>query len=106
MSKNAICYIVILIFLYTGACLAKYSGGTGEPNDPYLIATPNDLNAISLDSNDWDKHFKMIADINMAGTTGDQFNMIGNSITALSLALRPTFRVSPAVAATLVQLAC
>lgn len=55
----------------------KYSGGTGEPNDPYLIETPNDLNSIGLDPCDWDKHFKMIADINMAGITGTQFNIIG-----------------------------
>jgi hypothetical protein len=67
MSKKAVCYIVILICLFTNACLAKYSGGTGEPNDPYLIATPNDLNAIGADPNDWDKHFKMIADINLIG---------------------------------------
>jgi len=77
MSKNAVCYTVILICLFTAACLAKYSGGTGEPNDPYLIATPNDLNAIGLDSNDWDKHFKMVADVNLAGFTGTQFNIIG-----------------------------
>lgn len=79
MGKNTVCYTVILICLFTGVCLAKYSGGTGEPNDPYLIATPNDLNAIGLDSNDWDKHFKMVADINMAGVTGTQYNIIGTS---------------------------
>ena len=66
-----------LILVLTGISFAKYSGGTGEPNDPYLIATPNDLNAIGTDSNDWDKHFKMIADVNMAGFTGIQFNLIG-----------------------------
>ena len=69
MSKNAVCYTVILICLFTAACLAKYSGGTGDSNDPYLIATPADLNTIGTNSNDWDKHFKMVADINMAGYT-------------------------------------
>jgi len=58
----------LLIFLLLSAVgWAKYSGGTGEPNDPYIIATPEDLNSIGLDSNDWSKHFKMIADINMSG---------------------------------------
>jgi len=75
------CKVVCALFiipLTCGICLAKYSGGKGEPNDPYLIATPNDLNSIGLDSNDWDKHFKMVADINMAGFTGTQFNIIGD----------------------------
>jgi hypothetical protein len=56
----------LAISLTHGICLAKYSGGTGEPNDPYLIASPNDLNSIGLDPNDWDKHFKLTADIDMS----------------------------------------
>jgi len=60
---------------------AKYSGGTGEPNDPFLIATAEDLNSIGLDPCDWDKHFKMIADINLADYTGDEFNLIKSSST-------------------------
>jgi len=71
--------LFILVFALSSVSSGKYSGGTGEPNDPYLIATPNDLNSIGLDSNDWDKHFKMTADINMAGFTGTQFNIIGNN---------------------------
>ncbi len=63
---------------YTINVKPKYSGGgTGEPNNPYLIATPDDLNSIGLDPCDWDKHFKMIADINMVDITGTQFNIIG-----------------------------
>jgi len=77
MSKNAVCYIVVVICACTAACLAKYSGGNGTAEYPYLIATPNDLNAIGTDPNDWDKHFKMIADINLAGFAGTQFNIIG-----------------------------
>jgi len=57
----------LILILFCASSLAKYSGGTGEPNDPYLIATPNDLNSIGLDPCDWDNHFKMTADINMAG---------------------------------------
>ncbi len=56
---------------------AKYSGGTGEPNDPYLIATAEDLNDIGNHEDDWDKHFLMVADINLADYTGNQFNIIG-----------------------------
>jgi hypothetical protein len=79
MSKNTVCYTIIGICLLSAACLAKYSGGTGEPNDPYLIATPNDLCALADDTNDYDKNFLMVNDINMASITGSQFNIIGNS---------------------------
>jgi len=46
---------------------AKYSGGTGEPNDPYRIATPQNLNDIGNYQEDWDKHFILTADINLEG---------------------------------------
>jgi hypothetical protein len=70
--------ITLFAVLLLSACgWAKYSGGSGTAEDPYLIATVEDLNSIGLDSNDWDKHFLMTADINMAGITGDQFNAIG-----------------------------
>jgi hypothetical protein len=44
---------------------AKYSGGTGEPNDPYQIATAADLIALGEDPNDHDKHFILTADIDL-----------------------------------------
>ncbi|MHC4087985.1 MAG: hypothetical protein ACYSWZ_14735 [Planctomycetota bacterium] len=80
MSKNAVCYTVIVICVLSGISFAKYSGGNGTAEYPYLIATPNDLNAIGLDSSDWDKHFKMTADIDLADFTGTQFNIIGEYI--------------------------
>jgi hypothetical protein len=56
---------------------AKYGGGTGEPNDPYLIFDANQMNEIGADSNDWDKHFILMADIDLSGFTGTAFNIIG-----------------------------
>jgi rhodanese-related sulfurtransferase len=44
----------------------KY-GGTGEPNDPYLIYTAEQLNSIGAEPNDLDKHFKLMADIDLSG---------------------------------------
>jgi hypothetical protein len=44
---------------------AQYGGGTGEPNDPYLIYTAEQMNAIGVEPNDWDKHFKLMADIDL-----------------------------------------
>jgi hypothetical protein len=44
---------------------AKYSGGTGEPNDPYRIATAADLITLGETSADYDKHFILTADIDL-----------------------------------------
>jgi probable HAF family extracellular repeat protein len=43
----------------------KYSGGTGEPNDPYQIATAEDLILLGESPEDYDKHFIMTADIDL-----------------------------------------
>ena len=59
----------------------KYSGGTGEPNDPYLIFTAEQMNAIGTEPKDWGKHFKLMADIELSGFDGKDgrpaFNAIG-----------------------------
>jgi hypothetical protein len=44
---------------------AQYSGGTGEPNDPYQIATAEDLMLLGVSPYDYDKHFIMTADIDL-----------------------------------------
>ncbi|MHC4309621.1 MAG: GLUG motif-containing protein, partial [Planctomycetota bacterium] len=58
----------------------KYGGGSGCPNDPYLIYTAEQMNTIDADSNDLDKHFLLCADIDLSGYTGTQFNIIGTDI--------------------------
>jgi len=57
------------MFIYDVNAVAtkKYEGGTGEPNDPYLIDTAEQLNTIGAEPNDWDKHFKLMADIDLSG---------------------------------------
>ncbi len=74
--------MVVLLAMSTSA--GAYSGGTGEPNDPYLIATVEDMNAIGANPDDWDKHFLLVADINLADYTGTQFNIIGNDNNAFT----------------------
>jgi hypothetical protein len=44
---------------------AKYSGGTGEPNKPYQIATADDLILLGGSPEDYDKHFVLTADIDL-----------------------------------------
>ena len=80
--KNSInIYCVIIVILLLSPAQAKYGDGTGEPNDPYLIYDANHMNAIGADTNDWDKHFKLMADIDLSGYTGADFNIIGNDTT-------------------------
>jgi hypothetical protein len=50
----------------------KYGGGTGEPNDPYLIYTAEHLNALGAEPNDYNNHFKLMADINLSGYSYDR----------------------------------
>ena len=58
---------VAAVLLLTGVstATAKYSGGTGEPNDPYQIATAADLIALGETPEDYDKHFILTADIDI-----------------------------------------
>jgi len=65
------------IFNMDAVAQRKYGGGTREPNDPYLIYTPEQMNTIGLHEEDWDKHFKLMADIDLREYTGTTFNIIG-----------------------------
>lgn len=68
-----------LVIAITTAAQAKYSGGTGEPNDPYLISCADDLNALGVGFTDWGKCFKLTADINMAAYPADAYKIIGTT---------------------------
>ena len=50
----------------------KYSGGSGTPEDPYQIATAQDLILLGETPEDYDKHFIMTADIDLSGYTYDR----------------------------------
>jgi hypothetical protein len=67
--KKTTLFALLLICILTMPTFAKYSGGTGQPLDPYLISTPEDMNAIGADPCDWDKHFLLTNDIDMTSFT-------------------------------------
>jgi len=48
--------ILLCIALWTTS-LQAYSGGAGTPDDPYQIATAEDLIALGDTPDDYDKHF-------------------------------------------------
>ncbi len=60
-----IIFTLLLITSFSVCSFAKYSGGTGEPGDPYQIANAADLMTLAHDSNDYNKYFIMTADINI-----------------------------------------
>ena len=55
------------MFIYDVNAVAtkKYEGGTGEPNNPYQIATVEDLMLLGDSPEDYDKHFILTADIDL-----------------------------------------
>jgi hypothetical protein len=56
----------------------SYGGGSGTQAEPYLIYTAEQLNLVGLILCDLDKHFRLMADIDLSEFTGMSFNIIGN----------------------------
>ncbi|MHC4499233.1 MAG: DNRLRE domain-containing protein, partial [Planctomycetota bacterium] len=54
----------------------KYGGGSGTAGDPYLIYTGEQMSWIGDNTEDWDKHFRLMNDIDLSGYTGHQFHII------------------------------
>jgi hypothetical protein len=61
--------LLFALAFFTLPAQAQYGGGMGEPNDPYLIYTAEQMNAIGANP-DWD--------IDLVAYTGTDFNIIGN----------------------------
>jgi hypothetical protein len=55
----------------------KYGGGDGTAGDPYLIFTAEQFDAIGAEPADWDKHFKLMADIDLSGYPGHELHLLG-----------------------------
>ena len=70
-------FSICSIFFFC-SCIFAYSGGTGEPNNPYQISNVTDLQQLMNTYTDWDKNFLLTADVNLAEIT---LIPIGNSIT-------------------------
>jgi len=80
-SSNLLRTITILLIICC-CCLSaqgKYGGGSGTPEDPYQIWDANDMQAIGADANDWDKCYKLMADIDLSAYSGEEFAIIGCS---------------------------
>ncbi len=79
---NSLPVAVVLIML--GLCFvpsevqAKYGGGAGTQNSPYLISTAEQMNEIGLSAGDWSRQFKLTANIDMSELGGSAYNIIGS----------------------------
>ncbi|MDH7599715.1 MAG: GLUG motif-containing protein [Sedimentisphaerales bacterium] len=56
-----------------------YGGGQGTWSDPYLIKTPEDLLILCRYPEDWSKHFRLTADLDLR-SVGNNFQPIGTPL--------------------------
>lgn len=86
MRRGFLFFTVIAIILCVPVSAYNWSTnpGDGSPGNPYQISTPEQLNAIGLDTNLLDKCFILTADIDMSAYTGTQYNIIGKYIAGIT----------------------
>jgi len=72
--------LLLCVLFLTWPAYAQYGVGSGTAEDPYLIYTAEQMNTIGTEPNDWDKHFKLMTDIDLSGYTGTDFNIIGKGL--------------------------
>ncbi|MGB2808839.1 MAG: GLUG motif-containing protein [Sedimentisphaerales bacterium] len=83
LKKVLFVSVLIVMCVFGLSAQAKYGSGSGTPEDPYLIYTAEQMNEIGLSGNsdDWDKHFRLMVDIDLSGFDGKDgrpsFNIIG-----------------------------
>jgi len=68
--------LAAIICILSFPVYAKYSGGGGTPEDPYKIATAEDLNDIGNHQEDLVKHFVLVNDIDLSECAGTQFTLV------------------------------
>lgn len=70
-------YIILFFIIFARLTLAQFSGGTGVEGDPYLVATPIQLDSMRFYATQaW---FEQIADIDLSGIAN--WNPVGNGDT-------------------------
>ena len=85
MNKYPIILVVavLLVFAQSAYC-GTYGGGAGTAEQPFIIATAEDMQEVGANPGDWGKHFILAADIDLSGYTGTSFNIIGSKEIAFS----------------------
>lgn len=74
--------VLLLVTCLTGpASAAQYGGGAGTAESPFLIYTVQDFLLIGNSPADWDKQFKLMRDIDLAGYDETKLRPIGRWVT-------------------------
>ena len=76
-SKSVLVLVCLAVVYFCPAVSAAPWAGGGEDGDPYLIDDADELQAVGADSDYWDSHFRVTADIDLFGLSGTDFNIIG-----------------------------
>lgn len=82
-------YVFFLACLPISAAAAKYGGGTGTTQTPFLIYTAEDFKTIGDSPADWDKQFKLMRDIDLADYNEVTLHMIGQYVGLGAFGNRP-----------------
>ncbi|MEN6386083.1 MAG: GLUG motif-containing protein, partial [Phycisphaerales bacterium] len=67
MKKFLFLIIIIAVLSFSNLTFAKYSGGTGEPCNPFQISNRNDILNLTVSPEDFNKCFIQVCDVNMNG---------------------------------------
>lgn len=59
---------------------SRYAGGSGTAGDPYRIATAEQMAVLAAHPQDWSRHFRLTADIDLAGFDGRDGRLAFNGI--------------------------
>jgi len=71
------------------ALAGPYAGGSGTADDPYLISTAEELTLLGESPADWDKHFRLVNDIDLTGYSEKNLRMIGRWVALGSVQNQP-----------------
>lgn len=81
--------LLVAVCLPMSVVSAKYGGGSGTEDSPFLITTAEEFAAIGDNTVDWDKHFKLMNDIDLSGYSEANFRLIGHWVGLGSTENRP-----------------
>jgi len=70
-------FALIILGFVVPAAAEQYGGGNGSGSDPYQIRTAEDLDTLGKTPTDWDKCFRLVADIDLKGYNETNFHLIG-----------------------------
>jgi hypothetical protein len=78
-SSGSLCSFLCVLFLvcFPAFAAAKYGGGAGTSDAPFLIFTAEDFKAIGETPADWGKCFKLMQDLDLSGFNETTLHMIG-----------------------------